>query len=260
MFESCKRRWLSRLLRAAPPDDASWRRLRRELPLLHPLSVREAVRLRVLTTRFLHDKRLSGAHGLEVTPWMAAVVASQACLPVLHLGLDAYAGWHEVILYPSGFRVHRAWTDDSGVVHETEAPLSGEAWERGPVVLAWDRVERESFELIPGRHLVIHEFAHKLDAANGRINGMPPLHPDMPLDAWARTLSRAWERLQQQLAKHRPACIDPYAATDPAEFFAVVSEYFFTAPGVLVEACPEVYGQLQAYYRQDPLIRYQSLR
>lgn len=53
--------------------------------------------------------------------------------------------------------------------------------------------------------------------------------------------------------------IDAYAGENPAEFFAVCSEYFFSAPDLLVAAYPQVYQQLQAFYRQDPLARLQRL-
>ncbi len=255
-----RRRRLRRALRRGHPDDALWRRLRRELPLLRPLDRREAVRLREHTALFLAEKRFTGVRGLEVTPWMEGVVAAQACLLVLEPGPEPYAGWREVVLYPDRFRVRRLQQDETGVVHRVEAPLSGEAWEQGPVILDWRTVEAESLQLHPGRHLVIHEFAHKLDAGNGRTNGMPPLHPEMPREAWTRALSRAWERLQAQLEHGGRPCIDPYAATSPAEFFAVVSEYFFTAPDHLRRVCPEVYGQLVRYYRQDPLRRLQRPR
>lgn len=244
---------LRRALQSSPLDDHQWRRLRRELPLLKSLQVKEAVRLRELTTLFLRQKVFTGAGGLEVDAWQRGVVASQACLMVLELGLDLYRGWTEIILYPEAFQVSREVADEAGVIHRQDAPLSGESWERGPLVLAWDEVERDSLHLHPGRQVVIHEFAHKLDALNGRANGMPPLHPDMSLEEWTRSLSQAYARLQRQVEHGRHhTCINPYGATSPAEFFAVTSEYFFTAPRQLEEKCPKVFRELRAYYRQDP--------
>ncbi len=244
---------LRRALHRSPLDDHTWRRLRDTLPLLQPLKVKEAVKLRELTTLFLEEKVFNGAGGLEVDLWKRSVIASQACLMVLELGLESYRGWTEIILYPEIFRVQREVTDEAGIVHPQAAVLSGESWERGPLVLAWNEVERDSLHLHPGRHVVIHEFAHKLDALNGRANGMPPLHPDMPIEEWTRSLSEAYARLQKQVeGGSRHACINPYGATSPAEFFAVVSEYFFTAPRHLEEKCPRVFRELLAYYRQDP--------
>jgi len=254
MLEWLRRNRLLRALRGSPLSDQLWRRLRRELPLLHGLEVKEAVRLRELTTLFLEEKQFNGVQGLEMDDWKRGVIASQACLPILELGMDSYAGWVEIVIYPDTFRVRRTLADESGVVHQQDSALSGESWERGPLILSWKEVETDSLQLHKGRNVVIHEFAHKLDALNGRANGMPPLHPDMPLEKWTAALSRAYERLQHQV-EHGHACMNPYAATNPAEFFAVASEYFFTAPHLFRERCGEVYEQLRAYYRQDPASR-----
>ncbi len=252
------RRKMLRALRRGPVSDRLWRQLRKELPLLRPLSVNEAVKLRELTTLFMEEKRFNGVQGIELDDRMKAIIASQACLMILQLGLESYSGWTEIIVYPEIFRVKRTVADESGIMHEQDSTLSGESWERGPLILSWSEVERDSLQLHKGRNVVIHEFAHKLDALNGRANGMPPLHPDMPLEKWTEALSRAYDRLLRQV-EHHHACINPYAATNPAEFFAVVSEYFFTAPEILEQRCREVYGQLRAYYRQDPLARLKEI-
>ncbi|WP_312942795.1 zinc-dependent peptidase, partial [Stutzerimonas balearica] len=104
--------------------------------------------------------------------------------------------------------------------------------------------------------------AHKLDMLNGDANGLPPLHRQMRIDAWAAAMQGAYDRLNAALDANPQAetPIDPYAAENPAEFFAVTSEYFFSAPDVLQHAFPEVYAQLAVFYRQDPLARLQRLQ
>ncbi len=251
-FNAFKRLRISHLLqRYAIPDD-EWHRTIRQLPLVANRPPAERVRLRVLTTLLLHRKVFTGVQGLELTPAMKIVIASQACLEILQLGLAAFDGWHEVIVYPGAFRVRREVQDELGLVHSDSRALSGEAWMRGPVILSWDEVVQDSFQLRKGHNVVLHEFAHKLDMLNGRANGMPPLHPDMPIEAWTQSLSEAYEQLVRRVGHHH-ADINPYAATDPAEFFAVICEYFFTAPEILDEHYPRVYQQLKAYFRQDPL-------
>jgi Mlc titration factor MtfA (ptsG expression regulator) len=113
-----------------------------------------------------------------------------------------------------------------------------------------------------GYNLVIHELAHKLDMLNGDANGLPPLHRDMRVRDWASAMQHAYDDLNRQLDRNPEAVttIDPYAAENPAEFFAVTSEYFFSAPDLLHQAYPAVYLQLQAFYRQDPLSRLQGLQ
>jgi hypothetical protein len=122
---------------------------------------------------------------------------------------------------------------------------------QGPIVLSWKAMREE--DETPGDHdLVIHECAHKLDLLNGDANGFPPLHPDMDTRAWARDFHAAWRRLCSGLDTADAGRIDPYAAEDPAEFFAVMSETFFTNPHLVYELHPTVYKQLHRFYRQDP--------
>lgn len=111
-------------------------------------------------------------------------------------------------------------------------------------------------------NLVIHELAHKLDMLNGAANGMPPLHPGMSVSDWSHAMQQAYDHLNHYLDHHNPdhAPIDPYAGENPAEFFAVISEYFFTAPDLLHHAYAQVYQQLCLFYRQDPLARLQKLQ
>lgn len=209
--------------------------------------------LRELTTWFLHNKSINGAQGMNVTLPMRITVAAQACLLVLNLGLDYFDNWVEVILYTGAFRVNREQQDDNGLVHNEASILSGEAWLRGPVVLSWDDVERDSYHPQPGHNVVLHEFAHKLDGLNGVANGMPPLRRGMDRIRWAEDFSKAYDALCLQLEAGQSTFIDPYAATDPAEFFAVMSEYFFTAPDVLRKTFPDVHKQLTLLYRQPAL-------
>jgi Mlc titration factor MtfA (ptsG expression regulator) len=247
-----------RILRQHPIADADWFAVTRRIPLLAPLGANEKARLRELSTLFLHAKDFTGVQGLEITEEIRIAVAAQACLEILELGLDAYDGWVEIVIYPGAFQVQRTAADEFGIVHEQANALSGESWGRGPVIFSWEDVQRDSFTLRPGHNVVIHEFAHKLDMLNGRANGMPPLHPEMPIKDWTAALSEAYARLQQNLVDDRRPTIDPYAATDPAEFFAVVCEYFFTDPHTLRIHCAEVYDQLRAYFRQNPLAYYSS--
>jgi Mlc titration factor MtfA (ptsG expression regulator) len=232
-----------------------WNGLMHQARVFHGLSAVQRAHLRELSTLFLHRKSFSGSLGLEVTMEMAVAVAAQACLLILELGLDYYDGWREIIVYPAAFKVSRDVADDAGVISHEEQILGGESWLRGPVVLAWDAAAAELAGDRPGRNVVVHEFAHKLDALNGSANGMPPLHATMVREHWTQAFSEAFDGLQQALQHHHSAAIDAYAATSPAEFFAVSSEYVFAAPGVLRRDFPEVYRQLALFYRQDPVSR-----
>ena len=253
------RHWLDRrvLARHAIPAHA-WRQAFDQLPLLDHLDEAERERLRALAVLFLHRKSIDGAHGLEITRQMSLVIALQACLPILQLGLDAYHGWSSVVVYPSGFVSERVERDEYGVEHRVSEDLSGEAWLQGPVILSWDDTEHAGLE--DGYNLVIHEFAHKLDMQNGRANGFPPLHADMDAGVWTRVFSEGFERFVAACERGEDTGIDCYAASSPAEFFAVLSETFFEQPGLLAARFEAVYRQMSQYYRQDPLARLRDKR
>ncbi len=250
-------RWhRARVVRRQAIDPLLWRQVIQRFSFLRVLPAEDQHRLRELTALFLDRKPVSGAGGLKLTREMQLIVAAQACLLVLNLDLDLYDDWVEVIVYPDEFVTDHEYMDEDGVVHRVRAPLSGEAWEHGPVILSWrDAEEADGGD---GYNVVLHEFAHKIDMHNGAANGFPPLHADMDRTVWADIFSAAYADFQQRLDRREETLIDAYAAEDPAEFFAVLSESFFERPDALSTMYPAVYGQLKAFYRQDPLKRMQA--
>ncbi len=233
-------------------DEESWRSAMR-LPVFDGLSAEEIARLRELSNRLLTDKSFNGVAGMEVDIGMATIIAAFAALPVLNLGYGWYEGWKEIVVYPGEFIHDGEQMDEAGVVHHVRHARSGESWDGGPMVLSWQDVEYSG--LGEGYNVVIHEFAHKLDVKNGSANGRPPLHGGMDPETWAHDFQFAYDDLCRRVDGGEDTLIDPYAAESPAEFFAVLTEYFFEAPDVLHEDYPAVYAQLQRFYLQDPLAR-----
>jgi Mlc titration factor MtfA (ptsG expression regulator) len=256
--------------------EASWRAALEELPFLARLSPAELERLRALAGQFLGQKEMAGAADLELTAAIQVHIAIQACLPILNLGLDWYRGWTSIVVYPNEFLVPRRHADETGVVHEYVEPISGEAWEGGPVLISWDDAARAGAQGADPYSVVIHEFTHKLDMLDGEANGCPPfdarIHAGLDRDHWRRTLEDGFERLNAELDliearipgdvdpdseeadpyyAHLP--LDPYAAQHPGEFFAVSSEVFFVDAARLQLAFPEWYRLLALFFRQDPL-------
>ena len=247
-----QRRWLAR----HPLDPALWQQVVAALPLLHGLTEAQLHCLAQRSLLFLRDKRLSCVGDLPLDDYQRLRLAAQAQLPLLALDdLDWYQVFHEIILYADDFLSPQRYRDSTGVEHQWDDARSGEAWLQGPVILAWPGVQ-ESGQW-HGYNLIIHELAHKLDMLNGDVNGLPPLHADMRLEDWSHSLQTAFDDLNAQLDADPAAdtLIDPYAASCPGEFFAVCSEYFFSAPDLLLQAYPQVYRQLRLFYRQDPLQR-----
>lgn len=242
------RRW-----RAAPEilSDTLWTRALRTSAYAQTLPKPEQKRLRRLTHELLRVKSFEGAGDFRVTAAMRARVALHAALPILNLDLDYYADWTSVVLYPGDFRAPEEYMDEAGVVHHGLSELCGQSLDLGPIVLSWEALRVE--DAAPSDHdLVIHECAHKLDLLNGAANGFPPLHAGMRAQAWAEDFRDAYEHLCDAIDAGESTVIDPYAAEDPAEFFAVVSETFFTDPQAVRGAAPAVYDHLRRFYRQDP--------
>jgi Mlc titration factor MtfA (ptsG expression regulator) len=195
-----------------------------------------------------------GGGGLVVTDDIRVTIAGEAC--VLLLGLDDldFRNVETIVVYPSTVLPKRAEPPlfyTPSVVPEV-VPLVGEAHQRGPVILAWDAVQRGAARLEPGRDVVYHEFAHKLDQLDGAVDGTPPLADRAQLERWKEVIPREYEALRRQLEQGYATLLDPYATTNLGEFFAVTTECFFTSAVAMSVAHPELYGVLRDFYRQDP--------
>lgn len=258
LTHSIKAYWRRRIINRYPIPIALWQQVIAQLPLLRGLSSAEVNHLRSLSSLFLHYKSIHGVQNFSITEQMRLIVAAQASLLILYLDLDDYRGWHSVLLYPGAFIVERQQSDEIGIVHSVRHSLIGEAWGTGPVILSWEDVARTLAPEEQYDNVIIHEFAHKLDMGNGTANGMPPLHRTMNRRAWTAVFSQAYQHLSQCLAAGESIPLNPYALESPAEFFAVASEAFFVSPQRLRIDLPQVYQQLQFYYRQNPADRYDS--
>jgi MtfA peptidase len=248
-----------RILATSSIADGAWRATIDAVPALHPLDDGERERLRALSLLFLHEKRVEAAGGLVVDEAMRVRIAALACLTILELGLDAYAGFASLIIYPGEFVVRgREHVDEAGVVHVGDDVLSGESWEAGPVVLGWEDVLASGQG--EGYNVVAHEFAHKLDMLDGAVNGMPPLHRGMRAAEWAAVFQAAYDDLLDRIERGDEPWLDPYAAEDPGEFFAVCAELFFDVPLDLLVRYPALYRQLAAFFKQDPAARHRRPR
>lgn len=233
-------------------DTNMWQNLCRLSPLVGGLTPSVQRRLRELSTAFLGRKTFEGVLGLEIDDPTRVLIAAQACIPILGLTLDWFDDWRTIIVYPGDFVAHREFVDEAGVVHESDDPLSGEAWGGGPLVLSLERA-LEDTRGTHGGNVIVHEIAHKLDMRNGPANGMPPLHRDMSRKRWTETWSAAFEELGEQRERGLEPWVDDQALEDAGEFFAIMTEAFFTDPAELRRRYGNVYSQLQLFYRQDPL-------
>ena len=212
--------------------DGLWQQTLAHYPFLTHGVDADTSKLRALAGQFLAQKQFSGAHGLVVTDEMAVAIAAQACLPVLHLGLKLYNDFKGIVVHPGAMLARRSVVDAAGVHHFYKEELVGEAMQGGPVTLSWQDAQESSEHAARGYNVVIHEFVHKIDMQDGTPNGCPPLPSRQARADWQAAMQSAYEAFKEQLVMAerfggQPPWLDAYAATSPAEFFAVASEAYF---------------------------------
>jgi len=229
---------------AAPFPDGWLTIIRQNIPPYSKLSPEMQQQVRDYTQEFLYDKKFEGCGGLTVDDEIRVTIASQASLLLLNRKVRCYPRLYSVLVYPSTY-VAKTETDEASV-------RLGESWQTGAVVLAWDSAQHGAANFADGRNLVIHEFAHQLDQEDGSSDGAPILDGRSSYTAWARVLSREYERLRERVDKGKKSVIDAYGASHPAEFFAVASEAFFEKPRQLSSKHPELYDELRKFYQVDP--------
>jgi len=239
-------------LRRRPFPPAWLPLVEKNLPLYRRLPPADQAELLGHVQVFLAEKYFEGAGGLEISDVIRVTIAAHACLLVLHRPPDYYPQLVSIIVYPRAYVADREVRDDFGIVTENEEVRLGESWREGALVLSWDDVEAAASGSDGCHNVVLHEFAHQLDLEDGTIEGSPALGEAGRYRSWAETMEEEFNHLQDAASRGRETFLDEYGATHPAEFFAVVTEYFFTCSASLRGKHPRLYQQLVSYYRQDP--------
>ena len=220
--------------------------IERNVPAVRHLPPELRARLESLMAAFLAEKEFVGCNGLVVTDEMRATVAAMACLLVLGRR-GHYDELHSVLVYPTAFWVEDEVEDESGVVEKRRRVLSGEAWEASRIILSWEDVLEAAHHPGEGYNVALHEFAHYLDA-----EGIGLGTGERTVAAWADYLADEFDSLLEAVDRGEFTFLDPYAAEDEAEFFAVATEDFFERPAGLRDAHPRLYALLQEFYGLDP--------
>ncbi len=248
-----QRRVEDRAVARRPIPADLWKRTLKRYPFLQRRDPADEARLKRMASLFLDRKEFTAVEPLRMTNDVVVAIAAQACLPVLRLGLDRYDGFVGIIVQPDQVVARREVSDDDGVVHVYDEVLSGEAMQGGPLMLSWRDVRTAGSSAALGYNVVIHEFAHVLDMAEGGPDGVPALPPDLPAAEWQAVLAEEFERFVARVDRGDETALDPYGAEAPEEFFAVASEAFFVAPQPMQEEHPALYALFARFYRQDPL-------
>lgn len=253
MFEFLKRPHRKRL-RETPLPPGWGAIIERNVPLAKRLTPEERGRLDGLIQIFLDEKSFEGAGGLDLDDEIRVTIAAQACLLLVNRDVEApYPELESIVVYPHAWRAQKR-ERAGGVVLESEGVNLGESWSKDLVVLAWDRAKSDGRNAADGHNVVLHEFAHQLDAEGGAVDGAPALDRKH-FGPWAQVLGAEFEELRALVESGERSDIDAYGATNAPEFFAVVTEEFFEQPDQMAENHPQLYRQLVQFFRQDPAHR-----
>ena len=207
--------------------------------------------VRNCTQVMVAEKNWEGVNGFEINDEAKVTISAGASLLVLGLPEPFYFDRVEsIIVYPGVIKnrqMHRGM-----VVDESESYFSGQAWQNGPLLFSWPSVVDGTSRSGDGANVVIHEFAHHIDGLDGEMGGSPIIESEEMTQRWKTVFSAEYERLCDSLESGCQPYIDRYAATNPAEFFAVTTEIFFDSPRRLKRAIPAVFDLLKAYFAVDP--------
>lgn len=258
----------------ARPFPAEWRDiLKRRVPYVRTMPADLQLQLKAHIQVFLAEKAFIGCDGLEIDDDIRVTVAAQACLLILNRPSFYYPELRQILVYPNSFVVKREHTDGAGIKHSGRQVLAGESWSNGQVVLSWHDTLEGAAVPDDGNNVVIHEFAHQLDQEKGSANGAPLLARRAHYHRWSQVLNDEYRALQARIRfRHEPVryagiegtgqtqehapqepLFSDYGATDPAEFFAVISEVFFERPARMAQEHSALYQELARFYRLDPL-------
>jgi Mlc titration factor MtfA (ptsG expression regulator) len=239
---SLYRRWRIRQILRQPlsPERARW--LSEHVAAYSSLEPPMRRRLEQIALVMIQRCHWEGCEGLAVTDQMRTLVAGHAAVMLLGAHDYYFDSVTAILVYPGVIRRS----------HEgRQSPTVGEAWANGGVVLSWPEVEgigRGS----RGHNVVIHEFAHHLDGSDGEMGGSIPFSSSNDQTLWQRVATQEYERLVDDVHHRRRTVLDPYGATNEAEFFAVSSESFFEQPHLMCQHHTELFELLVRFYQMDP--------
>jgi Mlc titration factor MtfA (ptsG expression regulator) len=249
------RYWLKRQHRARllssemSPED--WATVLRLVPIVAKLPSSLQTRLQGKALLFLDQIDIYGRNGLVVTRDMELSLAAQACLLIVN-STQWYDSLRTVLLYPGAFQSMQS-QQDGYLVTQTKQVRLRESWHRGPVVLSWAHTLRGGEDPYDGHNLVLHEFAHQLDALSGSTDGVPVLMKGQGYADWEAAIVEGFSAHVENVKRGRSTVLDPYAATKYVEFFAVCIEVSFEQPQGLKDEYPDVYHQMSLLLGLDPL-------
>ena len=202
---------------------------------------------------FVHIKEFIGV-SLDVSDEMKVIIAFYACLLLLHIDTqNCYDNLHTIIIYLHPVVTNKI-QNNGGIFSNEQFFIEGQS-ANDTVVIIWDEARSEAYQRGQD-NVIIHEFAHEIDFMNGEIDGVPPIEKSK-YEEWSRVLNSEFNKLREVALENRNwgkyELLGSYASVDEAEFFAVITERFFGSPEILKTNFPELYNELENFYKIDPI-------
>ncbi len=226
--------------------------IERNLPFYKQLPESLRQRLQGHINILLYEKKFKGCEGLHITDEIKVTIAAIAALLLLNEQGNYFSKLRLILVYPSAFLANQTIPFGEYFLEEKQVK-AGESWRSGIVVLSWENIRYDVRHWQDGHNVVLHEFAHQLDQEGGSASGVPILEKKSDYVTWGQVFRTEYEKLCREVERGVETVIDEYGATDPAEFFAVATETFFEKSVEMERKHPELYAQLQRYYKLDPV-------
>lgn len=234
-----------KLVDAVPPKEAERQLLLQHVAYYQKLDPAARLKFENLLEDFLSYVRIEGV-GITLEPLDRLLVASSAIIPVFGFEHWKYQNLSSVLLYPDTF--NKDFQFERGE-ERSILGMVGTGYMNGQMILSRSAL-LQGFSAAAGKeNTAIHEFVHLLDKSDGATDGIPEnLMPHQYIIPWVKMIHQEIGRIEQGKSD-----INPYAITNEAEFFAVVSEYFFEKPEQFKEKHPDLYRMLADTFLQDPV-------
>ena len=198
---------------------------------------------------FMKTKKFIGVK-IDVTDEIKVIISFYACLIVINRN-ECYEELEYIYVYPHTMILNTI-QNNGGIYNKEIFLISGEAV-GDSVVISWNEAKKDAYHL---RHnnVIIHEFTHELDFESGIVDGVPPLERSR-YNEWINVIGKNYEEFKQKIINHKSLdkykLINPYGATNEAEFFAVLSEMFWTKPKTLKKHFPDIYEEFKNFFNFD---------
>lgn len=195
---------------------------------------------------FLQTTKITAEKGVKINDEHRVLVAASATIPLFHFKSWSYENLDEVLIYPEVFN-EKYNTEENG---RNILGMVGDGAMNRKMILSLPAL-LAGFQQNSANNTAIHEFVHLIDKADGEVDGVPEyLIPKELVEPWLKEMHETIS-----LIKRDKSDIRDYAATNQAEFLAVVSEYFFQKPKLLREDHPELYELLDEIYNDKKDLR-----